>query len=108
MSLLQNGDILATSNHRQYLVEPKKNTYKTVNPGLIPTGSRWMAQGDEAFGGDLWVGQGLEIRCLAGWANQSLCPEREFCILTLNKREKKAMSGYHCAANSGLWNGRRP
>jgi len=88
MSLLQNGDILATSNHRQYLVEPQKNTYKTVNPGLIPTGSRWMAQGDEAFGGDLWVGQGLEIRRLRGGQIKAFIPSGEFCILTLNKGKK--------------------
>lgn len=88
MNLLQNGTLLATSNHRQFLVEPQKNTYKTINPGLVPIGTRWMAQGDEAFGGDLWVGQGSEIRRLRAGQIKAFVPSGDFCIITLSKGKK--------------------
>ena len=88
MALLRNGNLLVTSNHRQYLIVPSESTVQVINPGLTPFGSRWIAQGDEAFGGDLWVGQGQEIRCLRNGAIQNFFPPGAFCLLTLRKGKK--------------------
>jgi ligand-binding sensor domain-containing protein len=85
LSLLANGDLLATTNHHQFRIEPKSGTYYIVNPDMITTNTRWATQGDEAFGGDLWVGQGECIRRLRNGVIKTYLPHGPFCNLSLTK-----------------------
>ncbi|MEQ1745704.1 MAG: ATP-binding protein, partial [Saprospiraceae bacterium] len=60
--LLKNGQFLATYLYGQFIFDPQTGDYQPVNEKLLPAYLNKAVQGDEAFGGDLWVGNQVEIR----------------------------------------------
>ncbi|MFN0035005.1 MAG: two-component regulator propeller domain-containing protein, partial [Saprospiraceae bacterium] len=60
--LLKNGQFLVTHLHGQFIFDPQTGDYQLINEKLLPSYLNKVIQGDEAFGGDLWVGNQVEIR----------------------------------------------
>ena len=60
--LLKNGQFLLTYLHGQFIFDPQNGDYQPVNEHLLPAYLNKAVQGDEAFGGDLWVGNQAELR----------------------------------------------
>jgi len=60
--LLKNGQFLLTHLHGQFMFDPQSGNYQPVNEHLLPAYLNKAIQGDETFGGDLWVGNQAELR----------------------------------------------
>ncbi len=61
-ALLKNDELFVSSRHEQFIVDTKKNTYRPVNQGLLPTIiNRFEVAGAENPA-DVWVGGIHELR----------------------------------------------